>query len=176
MQDLLSIWGLFIRTAVGFGMVALLLFFAQRTISQHWRKVAEHYAGQPVSRRLARRFPETVIVTGRVAHRDRRWRLTGWHAYAAVRMDLHDDYLALSMILPFSVLCPPLLLPVAEMELDETWWLTLSEPVAIRMRRTPDIDMIVRGSAAQWLRDALSKRAEGIGVPPAFGRGMVARG
>lgn len=162
MQDMLAIWGLFFRYAIGLSVFALLMTFALRAISQPWRKVAEPYAGQPDSRRFSRRFPETVVITGRVEGAGARGGRNGWHVYAAVRMDMHEDCLMLSMIFPFNLMCAPLLLPVSEMQLEETWWLTLPDPVAIRMKRAPDVDMIIRGSAAGWLRDAMATATESV--------------
>ena len=148
---------------IGGSVFAALMFFAMRAISQFWREVATRYAGQANSPRLARKFPETVVMTGQAAGDTSARFQRGWHVYAAVWINLHEDGLVLRS---FNIMCPPLFLPFAEMEMADTSWPTLRQPVAIRMRGAPHIDLVIRDTAARWIRDRTP--AIGAGVSYAF--------
>jgi hypothetical protein len=150
--------GYLVRLVIGASVFLALMYFALRAISHFWRAAAEVYAGRAASPRIARKFPESIVITGRSNGRgtDRIGR--GWHVFAPALIDVHEDALVLAMMPPFNIMCGRIVLPFSEMEMKETWWALWPQPVAIRMKRTPDIDIIVSRETARWIRDHVANR------------------
>lgn len=150
---MISLMGYLSRLIVGVLVFVALMYFALGAISHFWRGVAQNYARRPFSQRIARKFPESVVMTARTNGRAVELPLKGWHTFAPVQIDVHQDGLALAMMPPFNLRCRPLFLPFAELEMTETWWALWPQPVAIRMERSPAFDIIVSRETARWIRD-----------------------
>lgn len=156
MEQVANLLGYLVRLAIGVPVIAGLLYFALRTASHFWHATAQDYAGRAGTPRIARKFPESIIITSRVRDRgtdNRHWAL---RVFTPVVIGIHDDGLELSMIAPFNAMCAPLFLPISEMEMTETWWALWPQPAAIRMKRAPEIDIIVSREVARWIRDCLA--------------------
>ena len=139
-----------------FAIVVFILWFALRSNAHMWRLVAAHYRGKPPSAAIARKLEVTVI-----AARDMRmlnpFRNPRYRNYPGLMLAIHDEGLALSLVPPFNILCPPLFLPFDEMELKPTDWALWHAPFAIRMRRLPETDIIVGRETVGWLRQHIDR-------------------
>lgn len=160
LEDQISLIGYLSRLIVGVSVFVTLIYFAVGAISHFWRGVAQNYAGQPFSRRTAHKFPESIVMTGRTDGRAVERLSKGWHTFAPVQINVHQDGLALAMMPPFNLRCRPLFLPFAEMEMTETWWALWPQPVAIRMKRAPAFDIIVSRETARWIRDEVTHQRD----------------
>lgn len=156
MEQFVSLLGFLSRLAIGVSVFVTLMYFALSAISHYWRAAAGAYAGHPSSQRIARKFPETIVMTSRTDNRGADRFRRGWHTFAPARIDIHEDGLMLAMVPPFNIMCAPLFLPFSEMDMKDTWWALLPQPVAIRMKRAPQIDIIVRRETARWIRDQIN--------------------
>lgn len=152
-----------IGAAVFFGIMYLAVFLN----SAWWRQISAQYAGKSGRRMVARKIPETIIVTSRGGVR-LAWPLRYWRIYAASAIKLHEDGLVITQIPPFNIMCPPLFLPFSEMEISETYWphlpLSGTEPCAIRMRRIAHTDIIVARRIVSWVRENLGDSPFGLRV------------
>jgi hypothetical protein len=155
----LEFFGFLVRLAIGASVFVALMYFALRTMSQFWRATAEAYPGRAGSQRIARKFPETIVMTSRTDDRGADRFRKGWHSYAPARIDIHEDGLVLAMIPPFDLMCAPLFLPFSEMTMADTSWAFWRQPVAIRMRQAPGIDIIIGREAAGWIRNKMDSAA-----------------
>jgi hypothetical protein len=150
-------------TLIGLAVFLAIMWLAARYHSRMWRMVAAQYAGK-AGNFVARKLPETIVIAGRVdaalAFRPRDYR-----QYAGAILTLREDALAVSLIPPFNIFCPPILLPFGEMTLAPTAWaLWPDEPYAIRMKRLPEIDIIVGRDTVQWIRSRTDAAPFGLGV------------
>ena len=145
--------------------LAILLFimwFALRLHSHMWRQVSSRYRGKPASTKIARKL-ETTVIAARGLRSLVRFRIRDHRKYAGLLIDIHVQGLALSLLPPFNIMCPPVFLPFDEMDLNVTDWALWSEPYAIRMRRLPEIDIILGPETVRWIRDHVDR------APFAFG-------
>jgi len=136
---------------VGAAVFLGLMWWAAKTRASQWQAVSNAYAARPPASPIARKTPETIIV----AQRGATGPLSpgGFRNYAGVSIAVHDDGLALSLVPPFNILCPPIFLPYDGMAVVPTSWGLWPEPVAIRMRHAPDVDIIVARDTVRWLRE-----------------------
>ena len=100
---------------------------------------------------------DTVVITARGSTGPLYTGNTAYRAYAGAKIAIHNDGLALSLIPPFNVLCPPIYLPFDRMVLERTHWALWPEPFAIRMHGLPDVDIIVGRDTVQWLRQGTDR-------------------
>ena len=140
-------------TLLGAAVLIALIAWIIHANAFMWRAVAARYQGDDGSPVLATKAIETVVVTKRGRPSGLEAGNLAFRNYAGVRMVLRRDGLALSIIPPFNIGTPPLFLPFDEMQLAETSWALWPQPCAIRMRGTPELDIIVDRSVARWIRD-----------------------
>lgn len=133
------------------GIFMGLMWYSARVRSYQWRAVAQTYGGWPRLQRLASRAVDTIVVTERVASGQPRQDRLRWAHYPGVRIAVHEDGLAFSLIPPFNIMCRHLFMPYDEMEIAPTAWAMWPDPVAIRMKRAPEIDIIVARDTVRWL-------------------------
>ena len=140
-------------TLLGTAVFVALMWWIVHANAFMWRAVAAHYRGDGGTSALATKAIETIVITRRESARGPSLRNPEYRAYSGVRMILRRDGLALSILPPLNVRTPPLFLPFAEMELKDTYWALWPQPCAIRMRRTPDLDIVVDSGVARWIRE-----------------------
>jgi len=149
-------------TLIGLAVFLAIMWLAARYHSRMWRMVAAQYAGK-AGNFVARKLPETIVIAGRVdaalAFRPRDYR-----QYAGAILTLREDALAVSLIPPFNIFCPPILLPFDEMVLAPTAWALWTKPYAIRMKQLSEIDIIVGRDTVQWIRSRTDAAPFGPGV------------
>ena len=141
-------------------VVGLMWFFANAHLSM-WRLASARYAAKPRSARIASKL-ETAVIAARGSLRPNP--LGAPYRRYPIMLEIHDDGLALAVVPPFHLMCPPLFLPFDEMEVQRTDWALWSEPFAIRMRRLPDLDIIIGRDTVRWLRDYIDRSPFGLGV------------
>lgn len=146
-----TLWQL-ASTALGIAVFLGLIWYVARVHSFQWRIAAKGYAGRPGSPPIATKAPESIVMTGRGRTKLSRGDI-GFRVHHGVRIAVHDQGLALSLIPPLSIMCPPLFLPYEEMKVEPTWWALWPNPVAIRMKRAAEVDIILAQDTARWLRD-----------------------
>ena len=142
--------------ALGAALFLGLMWYLARAQSFQWRIVSKAYSGRATTPLLARKVPDTIVITERGARGPLAPGGAGWGHYPGLRIAVHEDGLALSLVPPFNIMCPPLFLPFDDMEVASTWWALWPEPVAIRMKRAPKVDMIVAQDTVRWLRDHMN--------------------
>ena len=139
-------------TIIGATVFVVLIWWLARAHSRMWRLVSASYAGQAASAPIATKPIDTIVIAARGSSGPLYAGNTAYRAYAGVKITVYEDGLALSLIAPFNVMCPPIYLPFDEMDLKQTSWALWPEPFAIRMRGLPDIDIILGRDTVQWLR------------------------
>jgi len=115
--------------------------------SRMWRRVAEGYRGTSSAPRTGRKVPETIIIADRGPIGP-----SGYRVYATASIAVHEDGLQLSQVPPFNIMCPTVFLPFDEIELVQTEWALWPQPMAVRMRRLPGVDIILARDTVQWIR------------------------
>ena len=123
--------------------------------SHLWRKVSDSHPRRLSSPAIARKAPDTILITRRGESGPLATGNAEYRQYAGAKIAVHAGNLTISLLPPFNLLCPPIELPFDEMEMERTNWALWPEPYAIRMRHLDDIDMIVGHDTGRWLRDYL---------------------
>ena len=140
---------------IGMAVFLGLMLWAARSHSTMWRRLAARYAGPRRKRAVATKLETWVIaergLEGPLAFRQ----------YAGLQLALHVDGISawLVAIPPLNLACRPLFLPFAEMDVADTDWMLWTDPAALRMRRTPALDIVIGRDTLRWIR-------EHIDVPP----------
>jgi hypothetical protein len=134
---------------VGAAVFLTLMRMIARNYSRMWRRLAASYAGPRRKGAMATRL-ETVVIAGRGAAQ-----AFGHRQYSGVNLALFPDGISAWAIPipPLNVGCPPLFLPFAEMAVADTDWMLWTDPAALRMRRTPEIDVIISCDTLRWVRE-----------------------
>ena len=148
-------------TLLGAAVFIVLMGWVIRANAFMWRAVAARYGGDSRSPVLSTKAIETIVVTKRGSSGGHFLRNSQYRQYAGVRMVLRGDGLALSILPPLNIGTPPLFLPFDDMQLAETSWALWPQPSAIRMRGTPELDIIVDRSVARWIRDHADRSGRG---------------
>ena len=140
-----------IATVIGAAVFVVLIWWLVKAHSRMWRFVSASYAGRAGSAPIATRPMDTIIIAARGSAGPLYTGNTAYRAYAGVKIAVYEDGLALSLIPPFNVMCPPIYLPFDEMDLERTDWALWPEPYAIRMNCLHEIDIILARDTVQWL-------------------------
>jgi hypothetical protein len=146
-----------VSAAIGLAVFLGLMWFVANAHAHWWRRVAEHYRRGRMPSVLARKVPETIIVTG-LGNSGGNF---GYRVYGTSGIAIGEGGLILTQIPPFNFKCPPLFLPFAEMDLRETDW-GLSLAYALRMGGLPDIDVIVFPRVVSWIREHVTSAPFGL--------------
>jgi hypothetical protein len=141
-----------IATVIGAAVFVALIWWIARAHSRMWRFVSASYAGRGASVPIATKPMDTIVIAARGSAGPLYTGNMAYRAYAGAKITVYEDGLALSLIAPFNVMCPPVHLPFDEMELKQTSWALWPEPFALRMKRVPAIDIILGRDTVQWLR------------------------
>lgn len=157
-----KIW-LFGSSLIGLGIFAALMWHFARAHSHMWRLAAARYAGSPRSPKIASKI-ETAVITTRGATGGLYTGNLRYRVYPGLLVAILEDGLALSLLPPFNIMCPALFLPFDEMQLKETDWALWPNPFAIRMTRTPDLDIVVDRRVVGWIREHVDRAPFGLGV------------
>ncbi|HZB70303.1 MAG TPA: hypothetical protein VE403_08070 [Sphingomicrobium sp.] len=141
-----------IATLIGAAVFVVLIWWIARAHSRMWRLVLASYAGRGTSAPIATRRMDTIIIAARGSTGPLYTGNIAYRSYPGVNVTVHENGLALSPIPPFKIMCPSIHLPFDEMDLERTDWAFWPEPFAIRMKRLPEIDIILARDTVQWLR------------------------
>ncbi|HEX2724920.1 MAG TPA: hypothetical protein VHN20_03765 [Beijerinckiaceae bacterium] len=143
---------------VGTAAFLALMLWVARNHSRMWRRLAASYAGPRRKGAIATRL-ETVVIAGRGTAQ-----AFGHRQYSAVKLALFPDGLSAWAIPipPLNVGCPPLFLPFAEMTVAETDWMLWTDPAALRMRRSPEIDVMISRDTLRWIREHIDASPFGL--------------
>ncbi len=152
MREAFSILWQTIASIIGAAVFVVLIWWLARAHSRMWRLVSASYAERAALPPLATRPIDTIVIAARGSSGPLYAGNTAYRAYAGVKIAAYEDGLALSLIAPFNVMCPPIYLPFDEMNLKQTSWALWREPFAIRMRGLTDIDLILGRDTVHWLR------------------------
>jgi hypothetical protein len=152
LREAFSILWQAIATLIGAAVFVVLIWWIARAHSRMWRFVSASYAGRGTSAPIATRRMDTIIIAARGSAGPLYAGNMAYRAYAGAKITVYEDGLALSLIAPFNVMCPPVHIPFDEMRLERTDWALWPEPFAIRMESLPEIDIILARDTVQWLR------------------------
>lgn len=150
-EALATVWNM-LWLLIGAGIFLFVMWTYARAHSAMWRRVADRYQGRSKTPRTARKVPETIIISARGTTGPLITGNIAYRLYGATVIAVHQDGIQLSQVTPFDIMCPPLFLPFDEMELTQTSWALWREPMAIRMRRLPDEDIILARDTIRWIR------------------------
>ena len=150
-------------TIAALAIAAFVLWYALQLHAHMWRQVAARYRGKPSSTATARKL-EVAVIAQRDIRLPNPQLNPRFRNYPGLLMAIHDEGLEFSLIAPFSLMCPPLFFPFDEMELKQTYWALWPEPFAIRMRRLPDVDIIVGRDTVRWIREHIDRAPFGLGA------------
>ena len=158
MQDFFS--GLWSAAAAWIGMAVFLglMLWVARTHSTMWRRLAERYAGPRRQGAIATKLELWVIAERGLGDP------LAFRQYSGLRLALHADGISawLIPIPPLNLGCPPLFLPFAEMEVADTDWMLWTDPVALRMRRAPALDIVIGRDTLRWIREHIDAPPFGL--------------
>ena len=158
MRDFFS--GLWSAAAALIGMAVFLglMLWVARSHAFMWRKLAAPYAAPRREGAIATKLEIWVIAErgsgNPLTHRQ----------YAGLRLALHPDGISawLIPIPPLNFGCKPLFLPFAEMEVADTDWMLWTDPVALRMRRAPALDIVIGRDTLGWIREHIDAPPFGL--------------
>ena len=136
--------------ALGLLVFVAVMWWAAKSHAHLWRLALRKYPERRAWRADAKRL-ETFVIAHRGAlgpspHGE-------YRRYSGAILGVHDRGLSLSLVPPFNLLCPLIELPFDEMELQSTYWALWPDPLAIRMRNLPDLDIILGHDTVEWIRD-----------------------
>ena len=153
-SDLWTAAAVVVGAAVFFG----LMLWVARSHSAMWRRLAAPYAAPRRRGALATKL-EVWVIAERGSGNPLAYR-----QYAGLKLALHGDGISawLIPIPPLSVGCRPLFLPFAEMELADTDWMLWTDPVAMRMRRAPGLDIVIGRDTLRWIREHIDAPPFGL--------------
>ena len=143
---------MFIPTLLGAAVFFGVMWQLSRAHSRMWRSFVR-YAAPPRTPALASKFPESIVITVRGRTGPLVMGNALYRLYAGVRISVHSDGLTLSLVPPFSVMCPDLFLPFSRLKLDRTSWGLWEDPFAIRMNGVDDADIVLDRSTVRWIRE-----------------------
>ena len=147
--------------AVAVAIILFIIRFALRSHSHMWRLVSASYGGKLASEAIARKL-ETIVIATRGLRTPNPFGKIGYRNHTGLILEVHDNGLALALVPPFNIMCPRLFLPFDEMELKQTDWALWPEPFAVRMRRLPEIDIILGRDAVRWIRGHTTRPPFGL--------------
>ena len=150
----------------GWHLVALAIFlglmwFVARAHSHMWRQAAARYSRRNRLQSRARKL-DSIVIAKRGASGGLPFGTADFRVYP-IMIGIHDTGLSMSVIPPLNlVMCPPLFLSFDEMKLEETTWALWPSPYAIRMRQSPDFDIIVGRDTVRWVREYTDRAPFGL--------------
>lgn len=150
-------------TLIGLAIFIGLMWWAATANSQMWRLVATRYGRRGRRPIIARKIPETLIIAARNSAGGIAYGNLAYRLYGASAVAVRADGLELTQIPPFNVMCPPLFLPFDGMTVTETSWALWPQPIAVRMRQLPDLDIILRHETVRWIREHIDRTPFGLG-------------
>ena len=140
---------------VAASLLGLAVFFAlmwaiARVHAFMWRRVSAQYVRRGNARSSSTKL-ETIVIAQRGVLSPFNGQV---RQYAGTLLSASDHGLSLSLIPmpPLNILAPPIFLPFDEMTLASTNWALWPEPFAIRMKRLPEIDIIIGRETVAWIR------------------------
>jgi hypothetical protein len=120
-----------------------------------WRKVAATYPKRLPSRRIGKKFPDTIVITRRGASGPIFTGNAEYRQYTGAIIAVHDGSLSISLLPPFNIMCPKIEIPLDDMELSRTDWALWPDPYVIRMRNLASLDIIIGNDTRKWLKSTL---------------------
>ena len=136
------------------------MLWVARTHSNMWRRLADRYAGSLRQGAVATKLDVWVIAERGVEDP------LAFRQYAGLRLALHPDGISawLVAIPPLNLGCRSLFLPFAEMEVADTDWMLWTDPVALRMRRAPALDIVIGRDTLHWIREYIDAPPFGLAL------------
>ena len=137
---------------IGFGVFFGLAFWGLYRSSEMWRALAARYGQAKHTPVLARKIPETIVISEAGSNG---WRLgwrQGYALYSWTIIEVLEDGLLISAIPPVNLVCKEIYLPFDMMTIKSHPWMLWQEPYAISMKKAPDLMLIIGLDTSQWIR------------------------
>ena len=151
-------------TLLGGLVFAAVMWWLAKAHSSLWRTVSADYPKRSKSSAIARKPLDTIVITRRGTSGPVLTGNVDYRQYAGALIRVHDSSLSVSLLPPFNISCAPIELPFDEMELRPTVWALWPEPFAVRMRRLPELDLVLARDTVQWIRARTDKAPFGLGA------------
>jgi hypothetical protein len=142
-------FSMLIGAAVFWGLVWLML----RSQSLLWRRIAARYGALPQGERIARKVPETIVIVARTPGDKTVLGRFLFRQHAGADFAIHETGLALKLVPPFGLACPPMFIPFDAMTLAPTSWMLWRDPYALRMRGLDGLEIIIGRKVVHWLQE-----------------------
>ena len=158
MKDFFSELWIAAAALVGAALFVGLMLWLARSHSAMWRRLAAIHAAPRRRGAIATKL-EVWVIAERRSGSPRAYR-----QYAGLKLALHPDGISawLIPIPPLNLGCRPLFLPFAGMEVANTDWMLWTDPVALRMRRAPALDVIIGRNTLRWIREHVDAPTFGL--------------
>ena len=144
--------GLGFRSLIGFGVLFGLLYLSVNLHAKMWRALAAHCGQSKQTLVLARKIPETIVIS-KSGYKGLGvgWR-QGYGLYSWTIISVLEDGLLISAIPPVNFVCKDIYLPFDGMTIERHPWMAWQEPYAISMDKATDLMIIIGQDTLQWLR------------------------
>jgi hypothetical protein len=149
------------RTLFGGAIVFVLLYVATRAHTTLWRVMADAY---PYTKRglfLARKIPETFVITKTGQKWGMPWFNPAYATYSWAYVSVLEDGLLISALPPASLICKPIFLPFHEMKTGAYPWMVWDSPVGLFMAKTPEWVIVLGRETAAWVGETTDAAAFG---------------
>ncbi|MEA1071641.1 hypothetical protein [Sphingomonas sp. LY160] len=135
---------------IGIAVFLAVMWAVARTYSVMWQRVSRPYRRVRKTGTGTTKL-ETIVVAQRGTLRPFNAQA---RQYAGTLLSVSNSGLSLSLIPipPLNLFAPPIFLPFDEMTLVGTSWALWPEPFAIRMKRLPNVDIILARDTVSWIR------------------------
>ncbi len=131
-------------TSIGLGVFLGALYYSWRGQSRRWRMLAAVYATQDwPSQHLGKKHMQSLILRGAGAF----W--TSYTGVTTVAVTTEGIWLRLWPV--FSIMHEPLMLPFAEMQVEQTDWYLNSSSFELVLKQVPDLHLIITGDLLDWI-------------------------
>ena len=147
-----DIIGLGFRGLIGFGVLFGLLFLSVHLQAKMWRALVACYGQAKQTPVLARKIPETIVISKSDDNILRFGWCQNYENYNWTIISILEDGLLISSITPVNTICKDIYLPFDEMEIEPHPWMLWEEPYAISMDKAPDLKVIIGQDTLKWLR------------------------
>ena len=128
---------------IGFSVFFGSLYLVWKSNAWRWNRLASQYANQVDSPIVAEKKLQQIILVGEGV---------AYNAYMGItRVGISEIGLSLSLLPPFSIFHPPLLIPFEDMLIEPTSWYLNCTSYKICTARVPQIEIIVDGKLKSWI-------------------------
>ena len=146
-----------IPALVGFFVFFGAMKFLLKSSARRWNQLAEEYSVEGPTENLSQRRMQNLILFGGVI---------GYNSYIGIStVGITSEGLSLSLLPPWSIYHPPLLIPFEDLSLRETSWYLNVRSYRYTCAKVDDIEVIVDKKLMEWIESQSPCPATRTDVP-----------